>query len=79
MANSSIEWTQKVWNPIRGCSKVSEGCRNCYAERQAARFCGEGQPYHGLIRNGKWTGEARFIPGMLDAPLRLKKTVNYLR
>lgn len=33
MANTKIEWTDAVWNPITGCSKVSEGCRNCYAER----------------------------------------------
>src|SRR5690606_7187037 len=36
--SSSIEWTDATWNPVRGCSRVSEGCRNCYAERQAARF-----------------------------------------
>jgi protein gp37 len=39
---SSIEWTDATWNPVRGCSRVSEGCRNCYAERQAARFSDEG-------------------------------------
>lgn len=33
MAKTSIEWTDAVWNPVTGCSKVSEGCRNCYAER----------------------------------------------
>ena len=38
---SKIEWADVTWNPVRGCSRVSEGCRNCYAERQAARFCGE--------------------------------------
>ncbi len=38
-----IEWTDATWNPVRGCSRVSEGCRNCYAERIAARFCGESQ------------------------------------
>ena len=46
---SKIEWTDATWNPIRGCSRVSEGCRNCYAERQAARFGGKGQPYEGTI------------------------------
>jgi len=45
---SSIEWTDASWNPIRGCSRVSEGCRFCYAERVAARFSGPGQPYEGL-------------------------------
>ncbi len=47
---SKIEWTDASWNPIRGCSRVSEGCRNCYAERQAARFSGHGQPYEGLAK-----------------------------
>lgn len=37
---TSIEWTDTTWNPVRGCSRVSEGCRNCYAERFAARFSG---------------------------------------
>jgi len=45
---SKIEWTDATWNPIRGCSRVSEGCRNCYAERTAARFAGAGQPFEGV-------------------------------
>lgn len=44
---TSIEWTDVTWNPIRGCSRVSEGCRNCYAEKIATRFSGEGQPFFG--------------------------------
>lgn len=35
MSNSKIEWTDKVWNPVTGCTKVSQGCKNCYAERLA--------------------------------------------
>jgi protein gp37 len=38
--SSSIEWTDATWNPITGCTKVSPGCRNCYAERIAYRFAG---------------------------------------
>lgn len=49
-AGTSIEWTDTTWNPVRGCSRVSEGCRNCYAERQAARFSGPGEPFHGFAR-----------------------------
>ena len=45
---TKIEWTDATWNPIRGCSRVSEGCRNCYAERIASRFSGPGQPFEGL-------------------------------
>jgi protein gp37 len=36
--NGGIEWTDQTWNPIRGCSKVSQGCKHCYAETMAARF-----------------------------------------
>lgn len=38
--NSSIEWCDATWNPVRGCSRVSRGCEHCYAERIAARFSG---------------------------------------
>ena len=38
MSSSKIEWTEKTWNPITGCTKVSEGCRNCYAENLANRL-----------------------------------------
>lgn len=37
-SNSNIEWTESTWNPVTGCSKVSEGCRYCYAERMAKRL-----------------------------------------
>lgn len=37
---SKIEWTEKTWNPISGCSKISPGCKNCYAERMAKRLAG---------------------------------------
>jgi protein gp37 len=40
---SSIEWTESTWNPITGCSKISPGCKNCYAERMAKRLKAMGQ------------------------------------
>jgi len=47
---TKIEWTQETWNPITGCSKISEGCANCYAERMAKRLAGRfgypDQPHH---------------------------------
>jgi protein gp37 len=80
MAATEIEWSDAVWNPIRGCSRVSDGCTNCYAMRQAHRFAGGAEdqgPYYGLttIRRGKvdWSGVVRFVPEMLDAPLRWRK------
>lgn len=42
-ANTSIEWTEASWNPVTGCSKVSPGCENCYAERMAIRLKAMGQ------------------------------------
>lgn len=41
---SHIEWTESTWNPVTGCSKVSAGCKNCYAERMAARLQAMGNP-----------------------------------
>lgn len=41
---SSIEWTESTWNPLSGCTKVSPGCKNCYAERMAKRLQAMGQP-----------------------------------
>jgi protein gp37 len=46
---TSIEWTEASWNPVTGCTKVSEGCQNCYAERLAGRLCGMGMRAY---RNG---------------------------
>lgn len=82
MSETSIEWTDVTWNPVRGCSRVSEGCRNCYAERMASRFSGQGKPFHGfadpsrsrmLKPRGHWTGRVELIPEKLDEPLRWRK------
>lgn len=74
---SKISWTDATWNPIRGCTRVSEGCRHCYAERVAARFSGAGQPYEGLITltvNGpRWSGDVRFVAEHLADPIKWRK------
>src|SRR5690349_469194 len=79
---TGISWTEATWNPIRGCSRVSDGCRLCYAELVAARFSGPGQPYEGLAkwlerpdgtRVPRWTGEVRVIDKHLDDPLRWQR------
>ena len=44
MSTTTIEWTEATWNPVTGCSKVSPGCQNCYAERMAKRLQAMGQP-----------------------------------
>jgi protein gp37 len=78
MGKTNIEWTDKVWNCVRGCSRVSEGCRNCYAERIAARFSKPiGSPFHEIAvvtRNGpRWTGKVELIESKLSEPLHWKK------
>lgn len=71
---TGIEWADATWNPLRGCSRVSDGCRHCYAETVAHRFSGPGMPYEDLTRivNGRptWTGEIRLVPELLGQPLR---------
>lgn len=74
---TDIEWTDRTWNPVRGCSIVSPGCVNCYAMKQAHRFSGPGQPYAGLTKLTKagpqWTGEVRLVPDALREPLSWRK------
>jgi len=66
-SNSKIEWTQATWNPITGCSKVSEGCANCYAKRMAKRLAGRfGYPKDDPFR-------VTLHPDRLDQPFGWKK------
>ena len=86
--STSIEWTHwpgrvgVSWNPTRGCTRVSEGCRNCYAERIAARFSGKDyenqhNPFAGFAEmtpsGSRWTGRVELIPKKLEEPLRWKE------
>lgn len=78
MASTNISWSDAVWNPVVGCSRVSAGCERCYAETFAHRLDGMGQArYRGLTVIGKqgarWTGEVRQVPEVLGAPLRWRK------
>jgi protein gp37 len=66
--NSKIEWTQCTWNPVTGCSKISPGCANCYAERMAKRLQAMGQPNY---RKGF---QVTLHPELLEAPFRWKKS-----
>ena len=69
---SKIQWTEKTWNPIAGCSKVSPGCKNCYAETM-------GQPKYQnvLTSNGRWNGNVAFWPDTLSIPERVKKPTTW--
>lgn len=65
-ANSSIEWTDATWNPVRGCTKISPGCKHCYAETFAERFRGvKGHPYEQGF-------DLRLVPEKLTEPLNWK-------
>lgn len=64
---STIEWTQATWNPVTGCSKISQGCKHCYAERMALRLKAMGQVNY---RNGF---KVTLQPHMLELPLKWKR------
>jgi protein gp37 len=62
-----IEWTETTWNPVRGCTKISPGCKHCYAEKFAERFRGvKGHPYEQGF-------DLRLVPDKLKEPLQLRK------
>lgn len=80
--NTSIEWTDATWNTVGGCTRVHNGCTNCYAEIMAARFSKPGQWGEGLAKivtrpdgskDHRWTGEIRFNAKALHQPLRWKR------
>ncbi len=64
---SSIEWTDATWNPVRGCTKISPGCKHCYAETFAERWRGvPGHPYEQGF-------DLRIVPSKLREPLKWSK------
>lgn len=75
--HTSIEWTDATWNPLRGCTRVSEGCRHCYAERVASRFSDPGGAFEGFARRTeggpRWTGRVELMPAMLGQPRRWRQ------
>ena len=66
-ASSKIEWTELTWNPVTGCTKVSEGCRHCYAERMAHRLQAMGQPRY------KDGFKVTLHPNLLNIPKQWRK------
>lgn len=75
-AATNIEWTDRTWNPTRGCSRVSAGCDHCYAIRQARRQDRPGGAYEGLTRartRVDWSGIVDTVPEILEEPLRWRK------
>jgi protein gp37 len=82
---TKIEWASHVWNPVRGCSKVSSGCKFCYAERMAARnlpglmpngysAAWGDRPYAESTPSGpRWTGRVELIGSQMEVPLHWRK------
>src|SRR6266849_6385451 len=66
-AKSAIEWTESTWNPLTGCTKISPGCKHCYAERMSFRLKAMGQANYA---NGF---KLTLHEHMLEVPLRWKK------
>lgn len=78
MTDTSIEWTEKTWNPVAGCSIETAGCTNCYAMRMAARLDAMGvKKYQGLTRKSGdrtvWTGKIFCDEQSLETPKTWKK------
>ena len=69
---SKIEWTEKTWNPVTGCTKISPGCANCYAERMSKRL-----QAMGLDKYKAGFDTVVCHPDTLDIPLRRKKPTTY--
>ena len=67
MNKTKIEWAEATWNPITGCSKMSEGCKNCYAERMAKRLAGR----YGYPKDEPFG--VTFHPDRLEQPMRWRK------
>jgi len=70
-SKSKIEWTEHTWNPITGCTKVSPGCKNCYAEEMAVRLKAMRAPGY---ENGF---KLKLMPERLEQPLKRKKPTKY--
>ena len=71
---STIQWTDSTWNPITGCTRVSRGCENCYAERLAAGRLRNHPSRAGLTdEHGRWNGVVRLNEQWIDQPLRWRK------
>lgn len=87
MNKTNIEWSDVTWNPLAGCSKVSPGCANRYAEAMASRLVAIGNGldaqgkakgklgyYEHVVTDGRWNGKIVTIPEALQEPLKWKKS-----
>lgn len=72
---SHIAWTNEVWNPLTGCDKVGQGCKNCYAEIMSRRLRAMGQTgyFDAVDDKGHWTGKITLLEDQLQKPYHWKK------
>jgi protein gp37 len=71
---TKISWADESWNPIVGCSKISAGCLNCYAEKMARRQVAMGTPgYYSVMDGKKWNGKTVLVNKKLAIPLHWRK------
>lgn len=74
---SKIEWTERTWNITSGCTKVSQGCKNCYAERLVSTRLAHLPQNEGVAKDGRWTGLVKCCEDKLLEPLKRKKPTTY--
>ena len=78
-ANSTIEWTDRTWNPVVGCTRISPRCLHCYAERMSARLATmapvgrRGHYLHVINERRHWNNRIELVEEALHDPLRWKK------
>ena len=68
---TAIEWTEQTWNPVTGCTKISPGCKHCYAETMAKRLHAMG------VRGYEEDFKLTLVPARLEEPLKRKKPTTY--
>lgn len=75
MGKSKISWTEYVWNPVVGCSRIAHGCMHCYAETMTRRLAAMGRmEYKNLLTSDhRWNGRVRCLEQRLDDPLQWRK------
>lgn len=80
MAKTDIEYGDRTWNPLTGCTKVSEGCKHCWAETMAKRLkaMGRAEYQDAVDEKGNWTGKITLLPERLKEPLTWRKPQHVL-
>lgn len=80
MAKTDIEYGDRTWNPLTGCTKVSEGCKHCWAETMAKRLkaMGRAEYQDAVDEKGNWTGKITLVPERLKEPLTWRKPQHVL-